>query len=422
MVWQNNVELLAYADLEGRPAFKLAMQETEDHFFLYVGSLWHSGWSILDVTDPYRPQYLRFVDGPPATWTIQVQVADQKMIAGLEHIPAGWKSGQSSASPLDGFMVWDVSEPDRPEMLGQWASGGTGTHRNFYNGGRYVHACTTMPGYEGYGYAMVDIDDPAQPVVRGSWWYPGQHVAAGEKYSELDQRRLRLGKPFPTAEEPQHSLSLHGAAYVLGDRAYCSWMRAGLVILDVSDFSEPELVSCLPVHPPLGSTIAVHSAVPLPGRELVVINSEALRESCDEPVGFAGLVDVHDERDPVLVSLFPQPRVPPGYPAPTFCAKGGRFQHHNQHQHQGLDCLKLDTNLVFLTYFNAGLQVFDITDPRDPYIRGYFIPDDPPARIGPLPKVLVHQAEDVIVDRRGFIYMSEKNSGIYIMALEGWTA
>ena len=422
MVWRKNIQLVAYADLGGKPAFKLAMQEVGGHFFLYVGSLWHSGWSILDVTDPYQPHYLRFVDGPPATWTIQIQVADQKMITGSEHIPGGWQSGQSSASPLDGFMVWDVSEPDQPELLGHWASGATGTHRNFYNGGRYVHACTTMPGYEGYGYAIVDIDDPTQPVVRGSWWYPGQHVAAGEKYSELDERRLHLAKPFPTAEEPQHSLSLHGAAYVLGDRAYCSWMRAGLVILDVSDFTEPEFVSCLPVHPPLGSTIAVHSAVPLPGRDLVAINSEALRESCDEPVGFAGLVDVQDERDPVLISLFPQPRVPPGYPTPTFCAKGGRFGPHNQHQHQGLDCLKLDTDHVIMTYFNAGLQVFDVTEPRDPYISAYYIPDDPTTRLGPLPKRLVHQAEDVIVDRRGYIYMSEKNSGIYVMALEGFTA
>jgi hypothetical protein len=39
----------------------------------------------------------------------------------------------------------------------------------------------------------------------------------------------------------------------------------------------------MPVYSPLGSTIAVHSAVPLPDRDVVVINSEALREECDEP-------------------------------------------------------------------------------------------------------------------------------------------
>jgi hypothetical protein len=49
---------------------------------------------------------------------------------------------------------------------------------------------------------------------------------------------------------------------------------------------------------------------------------------------------------------------------------------------------------------------------------GYFIADDPMERRGPLPTTLVHQAEDVIVDRRGVIYVSEKNSGIHIMAFE----
>jgi len=42
-------------------------------------------------------------------------------------------------------------------------------------------------------------------------------------------------------------------------------------------------------------------------------------------------------------------------------------------------------------------------------------PDDPAERRGPIPAKLVHQAEDVLVDRRGVIYLSEANSGIYIL-------
>ena len=57
----------------------------------------------------------------------------------------------------------------------------------------------------------------------------------------------------------------------------------------------------------------------------------------------------------------------------------------------------------------------DITDPRDPHMTGYYIPDDPTQRRGPIPAKLVHQAEDVLVDRRGVIYLSEGNSGIYIL-------
>ena len=70
---------------------------------------------------------------------------------------------------------------------------------------------------------------------------------------------------------------------------------------------------------------------------------------------------------------------------------------------------------MHLAYFNAGLQIYDITDPGDPHITGYYIPDDPQQRRGPIPATLVHQAQDVLVDRRGVIYMSEGNSGIYIL-------
>jgi hypothetical protein len=37
-------------------------------------------------------------------------------------------------------------------------------------------------------------------------------------------------------------------------------------------------------------------------------------------------------------------------------------------------------------------------------------------RRGPLPKTgLVTQSEDVVVDARGYIYVSDKNHGVYIL-------
>jgi hypothetical protein len=408
-MWHHNVDLLAYHDLDGRSGFKLALQEVGGRFFLYVAGFWHSGWSILDVTDPEHPELLRFLDGPPNTMTIQVQVADGTMITALEHPPPGLTIGDPAAKPQDGFLIWDVHEPGRPQLLGQWVSGGTGTHRNFYNGGPWVYATSNLPGFEGQVLAIVDIADPASPKTAGTWWHPGQHKAAGETYTPEDQRRLTAGRPYP-----QHGLSLHGGAYTLGDRAYCPWMRGGMVILDIADKHHPRHVSTLPVYPPLGSTIAVHSAVPLPGRDVVVINSEALREDCDEPADYAATVDISDESDPIIMALFPQPRPPRGYDAASFCQKGGRFGPHNQHQQQGLDCLAPNDRHVYLAYFSAGLQIYDVSDPRDPHITGYFIADDPKERRGPIPSKLVHQAQDVLVDRRGVIYMSEGNSGIYI--------
>lgn len=414
MPFNRNVELLGYHDLKGRPGFKLAMKEAEGRFFLYVAPMWQPGLTILEVTDPSRPEFVRWIEGPSSTWTIQVQVADDTMITSLEHVPPGWGGG-SDARPSDGFVIWDVSKPDEPVRRGTWVSGSTGTHRNFYDGGDFVHTATTLPGFDGHIYARVDISDPDRPRIAGRWWWPGQNVGAGETYSELDRRRLTGGLPFPSAEAPSHSLSLHGAPYVLGDRIYCPWMRAGLVILDASVPSEPSLVSNLSFYPPLGSSIALHSAIPLPERRLVLVNSEALRENGDEPVGFAGVVDVSTESDPILMSLFPQPRPPTGYPETAFAAHGGRFGPHNQHQPQGQPWLAPVTDHVHLTYFNAGLQIYDISEPRDPFVAGYYIPDDPSERYGPLPTRLVTQAEDVLVDRRGVIYLTEKNTGIHIL-------
>src|SRR6202008_528276 len=114
-----------------------------------------------------------------------------------------------------------------------------------------------------------------------------------------------------------------------GDRAFAPWMRAGLVILDIADVTDPRLVGSLSVSPPLGSSIATHSAIPLPDRGLGIINSEALREGCEDPLNYAGRGDVSAEAGPVLISLLPVPEVPEDYPFATFCEKGGRFGPHN---------------------------------------------------------------------------------------------
>jgi hypothetical protein len=410
MVFARNMSRIGYADLDGRSGFKLAMKEADGRFYLYVAALWEPGLTILDVTDPTQPRQVRWIDGPPNTWTLQVQVAEDRMITNLERVPPGW--GDSSSPGADGLTVWDLDDPENPKVLGTWVSGATGSHRNFYDGGRYVHAATTLPGFVGHVYGVIDIADPTNPTLVGKWWYPGQNAAAGEVFSTSDQAKNSGGRPAADL-----AIFLHGGPYKHGDRVYCPWARAGLVILDVSDVTQPELVSVLSVYPPLGSTVGVHTAVPLPDRNLVLINDEALNERRGDPANYAGVVDISDEQNPVLVSLFPVPEAPPGAPA-DFFMRGGRFGPHNQHQPQGQSWLGGVDDHVFLTYFNAGVQVFDIADPLSPRVAGYWIPDDPVSRRGPQPSTLVAQVEDVLVDRRGYVYVSEKNSGISVLMFD----
>ena len=103
----------------------------------------------------------------------------------------------------------------------------------------------------------------------------------------------------------------------------------------------------------------------------------------------------------------------------NFCERPGRFGPHNQHQPQNQSVLWQDEDLVFVTYFNAGLRVFDIRDERAPKEVGWFVAPDPEVRRGPLPQSgLATQSEDVVVDARGNIFVSDKNHGVYILRYE----
>jgi hypothetical protein len=71
---------------------------------------------------------------------------------------------------------------------------------------------------------------------------------------------------------------------------------------------------------------------------------------------------------------------------------------------------------VYLTHFNAGLRIYDVGTATAPREVGYFLPPDPRRRYGTFPKgKLVAQSEDVLVDTRGFIYVTHKNQGLWIL-------
>ncbi len=166
------------------------------------------------------------------------------------------------------------------------------------------------------------------------------------------------------------------------------------------------------------ATQGIHTFLPLPRRKIALINDEAIRENGDENLNMAGIVDISEETQPRLMSLFPLPTPPPKSGLSNFYKKGGRFGPHNQHHSNHQRCLEDRDDIAYLTYFNAGLRVYDIRDPRTPNEIAYFIPPDPKVRIGTKPSKLVEQTEDVLVDRRGFIYISQKNQGIYILKLK----
>ncbi|MGI6485294.1 MAG: LVIVD repeat-containing protein [Tepidanaerobacteraceae bacterium] len=395
MEYSSKIHKIGYHDLNDKPGFKLALSVKNDRWFLYVAHLWEPGWSILDVTNPKKPELVKFISGPKNTWTLQIQVANNLMITSLEKIPKGW-GRQENEEFQEGILIWDVSNPEEPRLLSHFKTGGTGTHRNFYNGGNYVYLAAGFPGFEGNVFCCINISDPEKPYEVSRFWLPEQWIQGGAKPN-------RLG------------ISLHGPAHVEGNRAFLPYGQGGMVILDIEDKRFPKLISRTDFGTIFGSSLGVHTVLPIIERSIAIVNTEAIAENGNEPLNYAGIMDIKDEKNPRLISLFPIPEPPDGANYKNFIEKGGRFGPHNQHHYQNNPILLKRTDLVYLTYFNAGLRIYDIKDPYLPKEVGYFIPSDPSKRLGLLPNKLVVQTEDVIVDVRGYIYISNKNQGIYIL-------
>ncbi|MDF0498243.1 LVIVD repeat-containing protein [Bradyrhizobium yuanmingense] len=423
--YAHNVDIVGYSDLEHRPAFKMAIREVAGRWYLYAGHFWHRGWSIIDVTDPSRPHVAKFVEYPGAnTWTLQVDLSGDTMITALEKPFANF-GGNPNAPFGEGVLIWDIADPLNPRQLGHYRTGGIGTHRNLYAGGPYMHLAAGMPGYKGNIYVIVDISDRANPREAGRWWVPGQHeiggevgalatVAADDRFRTLLRPQCRCGG-FCGGED----VSLHGPPYVVGNHAYLPYGAAGIIILDISNVTRPQEVGGLGFSPPFHSRFGVHGVLPIPERSIAFANSENVTYERGG-AHHASIIDISDPRQPELVSLLPEPIPPAEAPYRDFTTRGGWRGPHNMNHHQHHPDVQKQGNLFYLAHFNAGLRIYDVANARLPREVGYFIPPEPQRRYGPMPEdKLVVQTEDVLVDRRGFIYITDKNQGLWVLKYAG---
>jgi hypothetical protein len=397
-----HVKQIGFSSLGGRyGGFKIAIKHTaDDKWYLYTGHSFNQGWSIVDVTDPAKPRYVKFIPYVTDDKTIitsQVTLHDNLMITSLN-------SFKPQKNPLPAVLLWDISDPENPKQVGSWMGGATGAHRNSYPGGKYAYLSSSYPGFKENIMVILDVSDPAHPKDIGKWWQPGQ----------------KDGEPPASFHE-----GFHGPVNVSPDGKMASLpYTPDVVNLDLSDPTNPKLIGRLRVTPPFASvgTQSVHSVLPLWDRNLLYVSSEASKEKCqDDGMNFAGMIDNSNPAHPRLISVFPTPVPPAGLPYTDFCDKGGRFGPHNTSQEIHNPAIQKPGKLIDVAWFNAGLRIFDISDPRLPKEVGYFMPPERPglpeqsgAHASP-----INWSEELAVDARGNIYMNDDKWGLFILRYTG---
>ena len=65
-----NMRLVGYNDQGGRCD---GVQIMVHRGYAYIGHIFSKGFSIIDVRDPAKPKFVRYVAAPPNTWTLHLQ-------------------------------------------------------------------------------------------------------------------------------------------------------------------------------------------------------------------------------------------------------------------------------------------------------------------------------------------------------------
>jgi len=295
-----------------------------------------------------------------------------------------------------GLSIFDIgTNPAEPREIAFLEMPGIGINRLWWTGDRYAYISAHLDGFTDAILLIVDVNDITNPEIVSQWWLPGMNRAAGE---ELDS-------------PPGKRYALHHMI-VAGNRGYSAWRDAGFTIHDLTDKSNPTLLSHINWSPPYpGGT---HTPLPLPNRELCVVVDESNADFCQKGMFYTWVVDVRAPENPVPISTFPTPTEPATV---DFCSMGN-FGPHNVHENRPDSFVSEET--IVATYHNAGVRIFDIRNQYEPEEVAWWVPPTPARMVDPRANVVRNaQTCDCYVTTDGLIYVSDWNAGMHVLEYLG---
>jgi hypothetical protein len=388
-----NMTLLSHHELEGFGGVGegVAMQMTKDgrRIMWLAHESAPKNFTAVDVSDPRKPKVIVQTDLPHA------QMRSNSLEVSGDILAVAYQTKEWGVKPA-GFELFDISTPERPKSIVHFDASGPqsrGAHCLWFVDGETIHMASGAADFEprvakdDQFYRIIDVRNPSKPVEVGRWWYPGTRkgdtAAPPRRMPKFDSGyRVHNSNVYP--QRP--------------DRAYIGYIDGGAVILDISDRSDPKLVSNWRHSPP--QTGFTHTAMPLFGPQLMIVTDECTKDDGADWPKMTWVVDIRDETNPVSIATLPLP------PVDVFAKRGGRFGSHNLHENPPVTCAYKSEKIVLATFFNGGLRAYDLSNPYQPVEVAYFVPGAP--KMSPKGSV---QINDTYWDDRGIVYCVDRFSG-----------
>lgn len=424
-----SLALVGHSDLMGR-GMNSALAIIGDH--AYVGSRTdgvvheQAGVMIVDISDPSAPTVVGEI-GYPDEAVLGVSsrelraVPDKNLLIVLNfhcsrELHACRNSNTSypltgGAEEADNLKLYDVSNPTAPQLVAT------------YDFMTHPGAAITAP-HEFFLwrdpsdtdrillYFSMPVGPPALQVLDISDLQDMKIIATFDPENDAGLEEPRSGDAL------LHSVGVSAA----GDVAYISYQGAGLMLADTSQIAAGMAAPVISLVHPVENRVdwtppepaGVHSAVEVPGRDLVVVTDEIypapVFPGC--PWGWTHLVDFSDDQNPRVASEYKVAQN-----EPSFCeAEGGpdyqTFTAHNA---------TATANLALISWHSAGLEVVDISDAENPAHMAAYVPEpigsvateDP--MLGGNPVLMWSYP----IIRDGLIYVTDIRNGLYILRYTG---
>jgi hypothetical protein len=296
----------------------------------YVGSRNDAAPLVVDISNPAAPQVAGLLAAHKGSTPREIRA-----VAALKEVVVMYYDLNGGPNVLDVYR-WST-DCHAPTLVGSFDFGSLSPHEFYlWQDPRQPSRVLLYVAMfrSGNALTVVDITDPARPNRVGGWSVPAGYGAA---------------KLHSIAVSPD------------GKVAYLSLWLGGLALGDVSDFAsgagQPALRlltdGAAVFRTPPGN---VHSAVPVPGRSLIVTTDERYPSPYGQgcPYGTAHMVDVSN---PARPSALAEISIPENNPDTCTAVAASTWTSHNP---------TLTANLALVSWYSGGLQVIGLDDPAHP--------------------------------------------------------